>query len=148
MTSEAADYGTTRSQRSARIAVALLLAINLFNYIDRYVLAAMEPRISDDLLSGDPNALAKMGSLATAFIVSYMIAAPIFGYLADRMSRWLLVGAGVIIWSLASGASGFAQTFTMLLITRLFVGIGEGGYGPAAPTLIADLYPLAKRGQV
>ena len=36
----------------------------------------------------------------------------------------------------------------MLLLTRCFVGIGEGGYGPAAPTLIADLYPLARRGSV
>jgi len=132
----------------ARGAVALLLAINLFNYIDRYVLAAVESKIAEDLLPGDPNALAKMGSLATAFIVSYMISAPIFGWLADRMSRWLLVGLGVTVWTLASGASGLAMTYTMLLITRLFVGIGEGGYGPAAPTLIADLYPVERRGSV
>src|SRR4051794_36109515 len=131
----------------ARAALVLLLAINLFNYIDRYVLAAVEPRISEDLLRGDPNALAKMGSLATAFIVSYMLAAPVFGWLADRVSRWLLVGVGVGVWSLASGASGLAHTFTILLITRLFVGIGEAGYGPAAPTIIADLYPIEQRGQ-
>lgn len=134
--------------RSPRAAVALLLAINLFNYLDRYVLAAVEPRIADALLKGDPNALAKMGSLATAFILSYMITAPIFGILADRVSRWMLVGIGVILWSLASGASGLAGTFTILLVTRLFVGVGEAGYGPAAPTLIADLYPVEKRGQV
>src|SRR5688500_17443723 len=134
--------------RSARFAVGLLLAINLFNYIDRYVLAAVESKIADDLLPGDPNALAKMGSLATAFIVSYMVAAPVFGWLADRMSRWLLVGLGVTVWTLASGGSGMATTYTMLLLTRLFVGIGEGGYGPAAPTLIADLYPVERRGSV
>jgi MFS family permease len=136
------------SVRSPRLAVALLLAINLFNYIDRYVLAAVESKIADDLLPGDPAALAKMGSLATAFIVSYMISAPIFGWLADRMSRWLLVGLGVIVWTLASGGSGLASTFSMLLITRLFVGVGEGGYGPAAPTLIADLFPIERRGSV
>jgi MFS transporter, Spinster family, sphingosine-1-phosphate transporter len=132
----------------ARAAVALLLSINLFNYIDRYVLAAVESKIATDLLPGDPNALAKMGSLATAFIISYMISAPIFGWLADRMSRWLLVGFGVTVWTLASGASGLAMTYTMLLVTRMFVGIGEGGYGPAAPTLIADLYPVERRGSV
>src|SRR4051812_23949867 len=117
--------------RSARLAVALLLSINLFNYIDRYVLAAVESKIAGDLLPNDPNALTKMGSLATAFIVSYMISAPIFGWMADRMSRWLLVGFGVVVWTLASGGSGLAGTFTMLLVTRLFVGVGEGGYGPA-----------------
>jgi MFS family permease len=64
------------------------------------------------------------------------------------MSRWLLVGVSVILWSLASGASGLARTFTLLLITRLFVGVGEAGYGPAAPTIISDLYPVARRGAV
>jgi MFS family permease len=83
-----------------------------------------------------------------AFMVTYMIAAPILGWLADRMSRWVLIGIGVIVWSLASGASGLATSFTMLLVTRLFVGIGEAGYGPAAPTIIADLYPVARRGYV
>jgi predicted MFS family arabinose efflux permease len=128
----------------------LLLTINLFNYIDRYVLAALEPRIQQALFpkapSDDPHALAMMGSLATAFIVSYMVTAPIFGWLADRMSRWLLVGIGVGLWSLATGASGLAMSFAVLLIARLFVGVGEAGYGPAAPTIISDLYPVERRG--
>ena len=133
----------------ARTALTLLLTINLFNYVDRYVLAAAEPEIQKQLFKpGDPNAEALMGSLATAFIVSYLILAPVFGWLADRMSRWLLVGVSVILWSLASGASGLARTFTILLITRLFVGVGEAGYGPAAPTIISDLYPVARRGAV
>jgi MFS family permease len=133
----------------ARKALTLLLAINLFNYVDRYVLAAVEPKVQEQFFrSSDPNAEFLMGSLATAFMVSYMLAAPVFGWLADRMSRWLLVGVSVLLWSLATGASGLAGTFTILLITRLFVGVGEAGYGPAAPTIIADLYPLARRGAV
>ena len=136
--------------RQARLSLSLLLAINLFNYIDRYVLAALEPRIQQTLFpnrpSDDPHVLAMMGSLATAFIVSYMVTAPIFGWLADRMSRWLLVGISVMLWSLATGGSGLAPTFAILLMTRLFVGVGEAGYGPAAPTLIADLFPVARRG--
>lgn len=133
----------------ARVALILLLSINLFNYVDRYVLAAAEPEIQKQMFKpGDPNAEALMGSLATAFMVSYMIMAPVLGWLADRMSRWVLVGFSVIAWSLASGASGLAQFFAMLLITRLFVGVGEAGYGPAAPTIISDLYPVARRGAV
>src|SRR5688500_18742213 len=96
----------------ARSSLILLLLINLFHYIDRYVLAAVEPKIREEFFApDDPNALAKMGSLATAFMVSYMVAAPLFGWLADRMSRWLLVGVGVILWSLASGGSGLAPVF-------------------------------------
>src|SRR5688572_8788558 len=135
----------------ARPALILLLSINLFNYIDRYVLAAVEPEIAREFFGtaeDDPVTLAKMGSLATAFLLSYMLAAPLFGWLADRMSRWLLIGLSVLLWSLATGASGLAATFGILLMTRLFVGVGEAGYGPAAPTIISDFYPVARRGAV
>jgi MFS family permease len=77
-----------------------------------------------------------------------MLAAPILGWLADFMSRWVLVGISVILWSLLTGASGLARTFEMLLITRVMIGIGEAGYGPAAPTIISDLYPVQRRGEV
>jgi MFS family permease len=130
-------------------ALALLLAINLFNYIDRYILAAVEPLIADHFFAAtDENAMAKTGALATAFLVSYMLLAPLFGWLADRFSRWLLIAGGVALWSLASGWSGLAQTFAALVITRIFVGVGEAAYGPAAPTIISDLYPVEKRGRM
>jgi MFS family permease len=141
-----------------------LLSINLFNYIDRQVLAAVEPQIekeffphsssTDESTPTDKFEKAKMGALQTAFMVSYMLLAPLFGWLADRMSRWLLIGVGVILWSFASAASGvnwhadLAVAFGLLLLTRCFVGIGEAAYGPAAPTIISDLYPVRVRGQV
>ncbi len=133
----------------AYTALALLLGINLFNYIDRYVLAAVEPEIRAAFFSpGDPNAMAISGLLGTAFFVTYMLSAPALGWLSDRFSRWLIVGSAVILWSLASGASGLAATFGLLLFTRVLIGIGEGGYGPAGPTILADLFPLAMRGRV
>lgn len=133
----------------ARAALALLLGINLFNYIDRYILAAVEPSIRGTFFAaGDPNAMAWTGTLSTAFVVSYMFSAPALGWLADRFSRWVIIGSAVILWSFASGASGLAGTIGAILITRLFVGIGEGGYGPAAPPIISDLFPLATRGRV
>jgi MFS family permease len=149
----------------ARAALLLLLSINLFNYVDRQVLAAVVPSIRpmtenlgdspltglfswlQSLLGSKPeNAL--IGLLAMAFMVTYMVAAPLFGWLAGRTARWLLVGVGVILWSLASGATGLAQTFGILLLTRCFVGIGEAAYGPVAPTMISDLYPVSDRGRV
>jgi MFS family permease len=129
-------------------ALALLLAINLFNYLDRQVLAAVEPHIRATFFDpGDLSARAKTGALATAFLLSYMVMAPVFGWLADRFSRWLLIAVSVALWSLASAWTGLAATFAMLLLTRVFVGVGEAGYGPAAPTLISDLYPAKLRGQ-
>jgi MFS family permease len=133
----------------AKSALFLLLAINLFNYIDRQILAALEPDIRASFFSaGDPNAMTKTGLLGDAFFVTYMLTAPILGLLADRISRWLIVGSAVILWSLASGASGLAATFTILFATRICVGIGEGGYGPAAPTILSDLFPIETRGRI
>jgi len=158
----------------ARRALALLLLVNLFNYIDRYVLAAVVPWLRQTFFTGPDSALTGnrsgdllatimqwsqqhlgfkpentlIGILGTAFMVVYTIGAPIFGRLAERCSRWLLVGVAVMLWSLASGASGLAATFGALLLTRCFVGIGEAAYGPVAPALLSDFYPVRVRGQV
>jgi MFS family permease len=77
-----------------------------------------------------------------------MVAAPVFGWLANRTSRWALIGFGVVLWSLASGGSGLAQLYVLMLATRCLVGIGEAAYGPVAPDIISDLFPVKKRGQV
>jgi MFS family permease len=146
----------------AAVSLLLLLGINLFNYVDRLLLSAVEPNIRQDVLhepagadaqapstspsSSSSHAKTRTGMLGSAFIVAYMIAAPLFGWLADHRNRWPIVGVGVMLWSLASGASGLAGGFWTLLVTRLFVGVGEAGYGPAAPTMIADLYPVTRRG--
>ncbi len=145
------------------MSLALLLAINLFNYIDRYILAAVEPEIRKQFFPAAATgtaasakdelakAMTSTGWLATAFLLSYMITAPLFGLIANRMSRWVMVGIAVAVWSLASGASGLAgltTSFALLILTRCFVGIGEAGYGPAAPALISEMYPPERRGAV
>jgi MFS family permease len=146
--SQATVVPLTAPLPGARLALSMLLAINMFNYIDRYVLSPVLPIIRDELLPGDPDANFKVGSLQTAFLVTYMILAPLFGWLADRMSRWWLIGIGFILWSLASGGSGLASAFIFLFLTRCLVGVGEAAYAPVAPTLIADFYPVKIRGRV
>ncbi|MEY2528358.1 MAG: transporter, Spinster family, sphingosine-phosphate transporter [Verrucomicrobiota bacterium] len=139
----------SQPKSGARAALTLLLGINLFNYIDRFVLAAVEPNIRETFFAkGDPNAMAISGTLASAFLITYMLSAPVLGFLADRFSRWVIIGVCVILWSLATAAGGFALTFSALFITRIFVGIGEGGYGPAAPTILADLFGTQMRGRI
>jgi MFS family permease len=132
-----------------RSSLALLLLINLFNYIDRYLLSAVEPLVRDELFGKDhPDAKFLMGLLAPAFLVTYMVAAPVFGRLGDRYRRWLIVALGVALWSLATGGTGLATTFGVLFLMRVLVGVGEAAWGPIAPTIIADMYPASKRGWV
>jgi MFS family permease len=151
--------GGESSAPGSRLALTLLVLINLFNYIDRQVLAAVEPSIRAEFFPKvlDPqtgiekepaDAKTWMGVLSFAFLVTYMVTAPIFGWLANRMRRWVLIGIGVIVWSLASGGSGLAVVYLVLLLTRCCVGFGEGAYGPVAPDMISDLYPKNRRGQI
>ncbi|MCS7160739.1 MAG: MFS transporter [Gemmatales bacterium] len=131
-------------------ALGMLVLINMFNYIDRYLVAAVEPQMAESFFPPDqPQELVKtrMGLLMPAFMVSYMVVAPLFGWLGDRYSRWWLIALGIALWSLASGGSGLASSYLMLFVTRCLVGVGEGAYGPVAPTVIADLYPVAQRGR-
>jgi MFS family permease len=151
----------------ARSALILLIAINLFNYIDRTILVAVEPEIRKEFFPGEidpttnkekldaagepltaPGARFYMGLLSSAFLVCFMLFAPLFGYLANRFGRWHLVAIGLVLWTIASGASGLASTFLILLLTRCFVGIGEAVYGPVAPTMLSDLYPVRRRGAI
>lgn len=124
--------------------LGLLVLLNLFNYIDRYNLPPVVGQIQEQF---DVNK-AQTGTLATGFLVVYMLTAPIFGWMADRYSRWVLVGVGMLIQSLGTFGSGAANTFLMLLVARCVVGIGDAAYGPAAPTIISDLYPVERRGRV
>ncbi|MBY0456388.1 MAG: MFS transporter, partial [Gemmataceae bacterium] len=143
--------GPSQPVPGARAALWLLLAINLFNYVDRQVLSAVLPllEVDADLFHPtDPLLEFKLGLLTSAFLVSYTILSPVFGWFGDRSRRWLVVGVGVVLWSLASGASGLATGFAVLLLTRCLVGVGEAAYGPVAPSMLSDLYPAAVRGKV
>jgi MFS family permease len=125
-------------------ALVLLTAINLINYLDRYVLSAVLPWIEVEFDLGDRQS----GLLGSMFMVAYLLASPISGYLGDRMVRRNLVAGGVFLWSLATIASGMATSYEALLATRALIGIGEAGYAVVAPGLIADLYHERYRGRM
>lgn len=134
------------SRTGAHISLGLLVTLNLFNFVDRYILAAVEPSIRATFFSSnDPNAMWWSGILSTAFVVSYMISAPALGWLADRYSRWVIIGGGAIVWSFATAASGLAGSIAALFIARMCVGVGEGAYNSAAPAVISDAFPLKRR---
>ncbi|HVT57892.1 MAG TPA: MFS transporter [Thermoanaerobaculia bacterium] len=131
--------------RAARLALAVLTLINLFNYLDRYVVAALvESLRRSELHLSD----AELGSLMTGFIIVYMLASPFFGGLGDRGPRPRLIAAGVAIWSLATGLGGLARNFASLFLARSVVGVGEAAYGTITPALLADYFPRSARGRV
>ncbi len=132
------------ASRAAAYALAVLTFINLFNYLDRWVLSAVLEAIKRDLRFSDT----QLGSLATGFIIIYMLTSPVFGTLGDRQRRPPLIALGVAIWSVATAAAGFARGFVSLFAARATVGVGEAAYGTIAPALLSDHFPLEKRGRV
>ena len=152
MTPSSPSAAPDRPLPGANTALALLLMINLFNYIDRYVLASVLPRLQLDptlFAPDDPNVQGKLGLLTSAFLAAYMVFSPIVGWLDGHgYRRWVILGLGVSVWSLASGSSGFATGFGVLFLTRCLVGVGEGAYGPVASAMLAEVYPVRNRGTV
>ncbi|MBL0225355.1 MAG: MFS transporter [Geobacteraceae bacterium] len=132
------------SQAYRRYALALLLAVNLLNYIDRQVLFAVFPLIKIDLNLTDT----ALGFLGSAFMLSYLLFAPLFGWLGDRWSRTRLAAGGLVVWSLATALAGFAPGYRTLLAARATVGIGEASFGTVSPGLISDFFPKERRGQI
>ena len=159
--------------------LVVMLGLNLLNYIDRYILSSNLPAIGKELIEGRPAFAgwedSLKGVLASAFMLSFMLSAPVFGWLSARMSRTRLIAVGAATWSIACGLgglsgrveafsrdsglawtagpdSGFAAAllggFGFLLLTRCLVGIGEGAYGPAAPAILSDLFDENRRGWV
>jgi MFS family permease len=131
--------------RLGRTALAVLTLINLFNYLDRWIVAALaESMKHSELRLSDT----QLGSLMTGFLIVYMIAAPLFGSLGDRGSRPRMLALGVGIWSVATALAGFARGFGSLFAARAAVGVGEAAYGTISPALLADYFPRERRGRV
>lgn len=133
------------ARRAAAYALGILTFINLFNYLDRWVLSAVLESIKRSELHFTDT---QLGSLATGFIIVYMLTSPVFGTLGDRRRRPPLIALGVAVWSVATALAGFARGFGSLFAARSMVGVGEAAYGTIAPALIADHFPLEKRGRV
>ena len=131
----------TRKQLSPAWILFILTGLNLFNYLDRYVLAAVLTPLQKDLGLNDGQA----GRLVTAFMIGYFVTSPIFGWLGDRGSRKWLIAAGILLWSVGTILTGFAATFALLIAFRVFVGVGEASYATISPSLISDSYAPAKR---
>jgi MFS family permease len=132
---------TTRRQLSPAWILFILTGLNLFNYLDRYVLSAVLTPMQKDLAINDEQA----GRLVTAFMIGYFVTSPVFGWLGDRWSRKWLIAAGIFVWSMGTVLTGFAATFAMMLAFRVLVGVGEASYATISPGLISDSYAPAKR---
>src|SRR5882672_10395404 len=126
---------------SASFALLILFAINLLNFFDRQLAGALAEPVRKEFMLSDT----ALGLLGTVFTLMYAIVGLPLGRIADKWYRTRLLAIGTGVWSLLTAASGLAQNYTQMFISRLGVGLGEATCAPAGQSLIGDLYPPQQR---
>ena len=140
---EAPPSTTGKVTRAGWYALFLVSSGQGLSLLDRQILSILAPSISRDLGIGD----AEIGLLyGTLFALFYALFSLPLGRLVDGWIRTRLLGICILSWSLATGLAAFAQSFAVLAISRLGVGIGEGAAQPGANSIIFDTFPRNRRG--
>jgi MFS family permease len=129
------------SPKGAKAALAVLIAINVLNFYDRNVTGALAEPVRKEFHLTDT----QIGFLGSIFIWLYALVGVPLGSVADRWSRKKLLAGGIVIWSLLTGLTALATTYTMLLCSRLGFAVGEAAVAPTATSWIGDLFPASKR---
>lgn len=123
-------------------ALAILFLGYVVNFVDRSILAILLEPIKQELMLNDTQ-LGLLGGLAFALFYT-TLGIPIAA-LADRWSRVKILSIAMVIWSGMTALCGFAQSFWMLLLARIGVGVGEAGASPPSHSLISDYFPIETR---
>ena len=132
----APDDGRVSSQ--AWRLLLFLTALNVLNFVDRMLIAALGPLLIRDLGLSK----AQIGLLAGfAFVFFYTFVGLFLGFAADRWRRIPLVAAGVALWSAMTALCGFARSFVQLALPRIFVGVGEATLSPSSLSMLGDAFP-------
>jgi MFS family permease len=124
--------------------LVLLIGLNLLNYIDRYILPGEVSLIQKKFHATDQ----QIGMLTTALFLTYMLAAPLTGWLGDHFRRKPLIIGGAVLWSLATLATAWVHSYQTLFIRHALVGVGEATFGIFAPAVLADFYPERDRNRI
>lgn len=129
----------------ARLRVIVLLAGVLgLSSADTATVGALAAELEKSLHIGNTD----IGLLVTVSTGIGAVATLPFGALADRVNRTRLLWISVLVWSAAMIATGASTSFTMLLLTRLALGVVLATAGPVVASLTGDLFPAAERGRI
>jgi len=126
----------------AWIVVGLLMVAYTSSFIDRQIMSLLVEPIRADLGITDTQFSLLAG---LAFSIVYSVMGLPLGWLADRMSRRMIILVGMIAWSIMTALCGLATSFLALFLARVGVGIGEAALSPAAYSLISDYFPPERR---
>jgi ACS family hexuronate transporter-like MFS transporter len=130
-----------RQSRFAWLVVFLLFAGSVLNYMDRSLVGVIMPQVRRDLMLTN----ADFGLAVNAFLVMYSVFYVLGGRIADRLGYRAAFALTVGFWSFASMAHALVQGLRSLAFCRAILGIGEGGFFPAAMRGAAEWFPPENR---
>jgi MFS transporter, ACS family, D-galactonate transporter len=133
---------TSLSPTLKRVAVLLALSACL-NYADRGNLAVAAPLIKTDLSLS----YSQLGILLSCFFFTYTPFQIVSGWLVDRRDVNWVLALGLLLWSAATFGTGFVHGFTLLLLMRLTLGVGESVAYPSYSKIIARHFSELQRGR-
>lgn len=125
----------------AWMSVGILLVLGILAFLDRQIISLMVDPIKRDLGVSDFQISLLQGF---AFGILYSLAGLPLGYAVDRYSRRWVIFFGVFFWALCTSICGLAGTYSVLLMARIGVGLGEAALAPAAYSILSDLFPRHK----
>jgi ACS family hexuronate transporter-like MFS transporter len=142
MTRELFDPGRSPRGSAWKWSVCgLLLLATMINYMDRLTLNLAAKRIKDELTLSNE----QYGQVEAAFGVAFACGALLAGWCADRWNvRWLYPLA-LLGWSAAGFATGFANSFAVLMLCRFALGLFEAGHWPCALRTTQRILPPHER---
>jgi predicted MFS family arabinose efflux permease len=132
------------SVAGATTALVLLTALNFVNYIDRYILPAVQEQIKGEFRLTD----SQIGSLTFWFMVAYMGISPLTGWLGDRFPRKPMIVIAALLISATNFFTSSVHSYDSLNFRHAMLGIGEASFGIFAPSMLADFYPEDQRNRV
>lgn len=117
------------------------------SYLDRVNISIAGKWVQQDFKLTDN----ELGYVFSAFVWGYALFQALGGRLADRYGPRLVIGAGVLWWSLFTAATawvpiGWAASLLMLVLVRFVLGLGEAVVFPASNKLVSTWIPTQERG--
>ncbi len=124
------------------VALTFLMLAGIVNYLDRSTLSIANHSVSQELgLSAS-----QMGLLLSAFSLAYAFSQLPIGAMLDKFGARFMLGAGMLVWSVAQLAGGFVNTLQQFLVARVFLGLGEAPQFPAGAKVVSEWFAVRERG--
>lgn len=110
--------------------------------IDQTILASALPSIANAL-----DAVTDLSWVVVAYLLAATVAAPLYGYIGDRLGRRRALLFALAVFTGASVGCALASSFGALVILRAAQGLGGGGLMTLSQALIGEYVAPRERGR-